>query len=100
MIDFVQGDSAAELRSWLTERVAFYLDRGPETIRPDVDLAEYGVDSVYALSVVSDIEDRIQQEVDLGAARLYPTIDALVGYLMTLTARRDETADPVASTGA
>lgn len=92
-------DPAAELREWLTERIAFYLDRAPETIRPDVDLAEYGVDSVYALSVVSDIEDRIQQEVDLTAARRYPTINELVEYLMTLTARRDEPADPVASAG-
>jgi acyl carrier protein len=73
-----------ELRDWLVERVAFYLDRPAEGIDPDAELAEYGMDSVYALSVISDIEDRFEAEIDETAVRRYRTVNGLVGYLAGL----------------
>ncbi|WP_461031932.1 acyl carrier protein [Streptomyces mayteni] len=74
-----------EFRSWLIERVAFYLDQSPETIDPAVELAEYGMDSVYAISVISDIEDRLHQELDMEEVRQHRTVDALVDHLARLT---------------
>lgn len=78
--------SSGELRTWLIDRVAFYLDRPADAIDPGAELAEYGMDSVYALSVISDIEDRLEMEVDATAVRQYQTINALVDYLCRLVA--------------
>lgn len=79
--------SRDELRNWLRARVAFYLDRPEEKIDPTVDLSRYGMDSVYAISVFSDIEDHLHIELDPGEARKHATIDALADYLHELVAR-------------
>ncbi|NGO66948.1 acyl carrier protein [Streptomyces boncukensis] len=86
------GDSTDEFRTWLTERVAFYLDQPAESIDPAVELAEYGMDSIYALSVISDIEDRLGMELDVGEVRQYRTVDALADYLGQFGAARTEPA--------
>lgn len=88
------GTSADEFRTWLIERVAFYLDQPAESIDPTVELAEYGMDSVYALSVISDIEDRLHRELDAEEVRQHRTVDALVAHVATLT---DHTLAPAPS---
>ncbi len=75
-----------ELQSWLLDRIAFYLDRPAENIDPGVALARYGVDSVYAISIISDIEDHLQVEVDVAEARRRETVTALTDYLLELVA--------------
>ncbi|MFG2003429.1 acyl carrier protein [Spirillospora sp. NPDC048911] len=79
--------SNGELQTWLIDRIAFYLDKPIESIDPAVELARYGVDSVYAISIISDIEDHLQVEVDLNEARRRETVDALTDYLLDLIAR-------------
>jgi acyl carrier protein len=78
--------SRDELRMWLIDQVAFYLDKPAEGIDPGVELARYGVDSVYAISIVSDIEDHLQVEVDVAEARRRGTVDTLTDYLLELVA--------------
>lgn len=72
-----------QLRTWLTRRVAFYLDRADSDIDPDTDLARYGLDSVYTMSVISDVEDYLQIELDL-ANTPRSTIADLTDYLIEL----------------
>ncbi|MFI0449738.1 acyl carrier protein [Actinomadura sp. 6N118] len=79
--------SNGELQTWLIDRIAFYLDKPAESIDPAVELARYGVDSVYAISIISDIEDHLQVEVDLDEARRRETVDSLTGYLLDLIGR-------------
>ncbi|MEU5884427.1 acyl carrier protein [Spirillospora sp. NPDC047279] len=76
--------SNGELQTWLIDRIAFYLDKPAESIDPAVELARYGVDSVYAISIISDIEDHLQVEVDLDEARRRETVDSLTEYLLEL----------------
>lgn len=78
--------SRSGLQSWLLGRIAFYLDKPVEGIDPAVELARYGVDSVYAISIISDIEDHLQVEVDVAEARRRGTVDALTDYLTELVA--------------
>lgn len=78
--------SRGELQKWLLDRIAFYLDKPAENIDPAVELARYGVDSVYAISIISDIEDHLQVEVDVAEARSRRTADALTDYLIDLAA--------------
>ena len=78
--------SQGELREWLRERVAFYLDRPAEKIDTSAELSRYGMDSVYAISVIRDIEDRFHLEVDMNQAQQRTTIDALADYLLKAVA--------------
>ncbi len=75
--------SVDALRAWLTAKVAEYAECEPDQIRPDVSLAEYGLDSMYGLMLCGDIEDHLGLTVDPTVAWDYSTVDALTGYLDT-----------------
>ncbi|MFD7532791.1 MULTISPECIES: acyl carrier protein [unclassified Streptomyces] len=73
--------AAASLYGWLTDRLAVYLDRAPESIDPTVPLAVYGMDSVCALSLCGDVEDDFGIAVEPTLAWDHPTVAALAGHL-------------------
>ncbi len=75
--------SVEALRTWLTAKVAEYAECAPDQIRPDVSLAEYGLDSMYGLMLCGDIEDHLGITVDPTVAWDYSTVDALTGFLRT-----------------
>jgi len=70
------------LTSWLVDRVAEYLRRPPTEIDPAVPLAEYGLDSVAALSLCGDVEDAFEVLIEPTAAWDYPTVRSLAGHLL------------------
>ncbi|NMO53351.1 acyl carrier protein [Actinoplanes sp. TBRC 11911] len=69
------------LRTYVTERVAYYLERDAATIETDMSLPDHGLDSVLALALCGDIEDHLGVRLDPTAVWDYPTIDALLTYL-------------------
>ena len=69
------------LRTWLLDRVAFYLELPATDIETDAKLVEYGLDSVYALTLCGDVEDEFELMVDPTIAWDYGTIDALAEKL-------------------
>ncbi|SDD96615.1 acyl carrier protein [Actinokineospora iranica] len=71
----------ADLAEWLAGRVAAYLDTTADAIDRDLPLAEYGLDSVYALSLCGDIEDTLTLVVEPTLAWDYPTVNAMAAYL-------------------
>lgn len=73
---------ADEIRTWLTERAAYYLDRPAEEIDPATTLVEMGLDSVYALTLCGDAEDRYGLVLAPSTAWDHPTVDALTAYLL------------------
>jgi acyl carrier protein len=70
------------LTAWLVDRVSVYLKRAPSEIDPVVPLAEYGLDSVAALSLCGDVEDGFGLILDPTVAWDYPTVDALATHLV------------------
>jgi acyl carrier protein len=82
MEDTVETQATTDLTGWITERVAAHLRVPPDSIRPDVPLAEYGLDSVYALAVCGEIEDHLGRPVDATVMWDYPTIDELSAHLL------------------
>jgi acyl carrier protein len=66
-----------QLREWLVERVARYLEIAPAQLDPDQPFAEIGLDSVYALTLCGDIEDALGIEVEPTMAWDYPTVNVL-----------------------
>lgn len=63
---------------WLTERLAHYLGRPVEEA---VSFAEHGLDSVAALSLYGDIEEKYGPLIDPTDVWAYPTVRALARYL-------------------
>jgi acyl carrier protein len=82
MPDRVTVDTAAELRTWLTARVATLLGIATDAVRTDALLADYGLDSVYALTLASEIDDELRIAIEPTAIWDNPTIDDLVAYIV------------------
>lgn len=74
--------SEQSLKAWLAVRVATYVRLPPEQIKPNVSLAEYGLDSVYAFSLVGDIEDYLDLSIEPTLMWDHPTIEALAKALL------------------
>lgn len=75
------GSTVETIRTWLTERVAYFLDIAPQEIAPDDLLVEIGLDSVYALTLCGDVEDEYGILVEATLAWDHPTIDALTAHI-------------------
>ncbi|MEV7287852.1 acyl carrier protein [Streptomyces sp. NPDC093252] len=84
------ADTAPEaIHTWLVDRVAYYLERPATDVDPGADLAELGLDSVYALTLCGDVEDRYALVVEPTLAWDHPTIEAITAHLATELAHRD-----------
>ncbi|GAA2911215.1 hypothetical protein GCM10010517_77710 [Streptosporangium fragile] len=70
-----------DIRDWLGEQVASYVMRSPREIDPLVPIAQYGMDSVYALSLCGDIEARYGLPVEPTLAWEHPTVAAIADHL-------------------
>jgi len=69
------------LVDWLTNRVAAALNTQPAAIATDAAIGDYGLDSVFALTLCSDLEDELGIVVEPTIVWDYPTIDAIAGHL-------------------
>ena len=70
-----------EIANWLTHQIADYLSMKPADVEPDVPLAEYGLDSVFALGICGDIEDRFDIQVEPTLAWDYPTVGLIAEFV-------------------
>jgi acyl carrier protein len=66
---------------WLTARLAAYLEVPPTAIDPMLPLAEMGVDSVHAVSLVGDVEAHFEIDVDPTMIFDYPTLSHIAEYI-------------------
>ncbi|TDD40126.1 acyl carrier protein [Actinomadura sp. KC06] len=80
--------SEQTIRDWLIERVAFYTERAPDAVDPDVQIVELGLDSVYALNLCGDIEDEFGFEVEPTLGWDHPTVNAITAFLIGELGRR------------
>ncbi|WP_340684127.1 acyl carrier protein [Amycolatopsis coloradensis] len=74
---------ANEIARWLIQKVASYLAMEPDRIDITRPLAEYGLTSVYALTLCGEIEDHFGVPVEPTLAWDYPTVTAMSEYLRT-----------------
>jgi acyl carrier protein len=83
------GHTVESLSTWLVDRIAIYLKRTPAEIEASVPLAEYGLDSVAALSLCGDIEESFDLVLEPTVAWDFPTVQALAGHLVEEFAAQD-----------
>ncbi|MFC9508467.1 acyl carrier protein [Streptomyces sp. NPDC057002] len=81
--------SESVVRHWLAERIGILLDRAGHEIQPDVLMAEYGLDSLQAVALAGEAEDRWGLPVDPDVAWEYPTVALLAAHLAARIADGD-----------
>ncbi|MFD9219158.1 acyl carrier protein [Streptomyces sp. NPDC060064] len=77
----LSGLTAPDLEQWLTDRVAFHLHRSADEIDPTTPLADYGIDSVAAIGICGEIEERHRLPVSPTIAYDFPTVRAISTHL-------------------
>jgi acyl carrier protein len=75
---------------WLTARLASYLEVSAAAIDPLRPLAEMGVDSVHAVSLVGDVEAHFDIDVDPTMIFDYPTLSHIAEYIGAAVAEQQE----------
>jgi acyl carrier protein len=81
----MNANSRPTLR-WLTTQLASYLEVPATAINPLVPLAEMGVDSVHAISLVGDVELHFDIVFD------YPTLSGIAEFINTAVAEQQQAA--------
>lgn len=66
---------------WLTAQLASYLEVPATAIDPMIPLAEIGVDSVHAVSLVGDVEAHFDIDVDPTMIFDYPTLALIAEFI-------------------
>lgn len=89
----------AELQDWLCAYLTGELRLSPGTLDPAEPLSTYGLDSVAAVVVLTDVEDHVGFEIDPNALWEFPTVESFAQLLADLCADRTglntgRTADP------
>jgi acyl carrier protein len=77
---------------WLTAQLASYLDVPASSIDPMVPLAEIGVDSVHAVSLVGDVEAHFDIDVDATLIFDYPTLAHIAEFIDEAVSEREAVA--------
>lgn len=75
-----------DIRPWLVRRVAYYVQQPASQIDPDVSVAEYGLDSVYAFTLCGEIEDELGLSVEPTVIWDFDTLNALTTHLIEFAA--------------
>ena len=75
---------------WLTARLAASLEVSATALDPMVPLAEMGVDSVHAVSLVGEIEAHFDIDVDPTMIFDYPTLSHIAEYIITAVVEQAE----------
>ena len=77
-----------ELQDWLRAHLAEELRVPAGAIDPAEPMSAYGLDSVQAITLLTEVEEHMGFEIDPNALWEYPTVAAFTGLLVDqLTAR-------------
>jgi acyl transferase domain-containing protein/acyl-CoA synthetase (AMP-forming)/AMP-acid ligase II/acyl carrier protein len=77
--------SLAAIRSWLVAQVATTLKVKPQEVDVQTPFAHYGMDSLQAVSLSSDLEEWLGRDLSPTLVYDYPNIEALARHLAGVT---------------
>ena len=73
--------TVGEIRDWLIENLATYMERLPEDLDPAENLAQLGVDSMSMVVLGVNIEEAFKFEIEQDFFRTCKTIDGVAAAL-------------------
>ncbi|WP_036476580.1 acyl carrier protein [Myxosarcina sp. GI1] len=73
--------SLTEIQSWLTSYLADFLNTKSEEIDIYIPFDRYGLDSSATVSMIAELENSFQCNLDPAIVYYYPTIESLTQYL-------------------
>jgi len=73
--------AAAEIQQFLIVELARRLEVDPEAIDPRQPFERYGLDSLHALRLAVELEERIGRKLPTTVLWDYPSIESLAKYL-------------------
>lgn len=73
--------SEGEILGWLAQRLGTHVSVPVAQISPDVPYAEYGLDSVAALGLFGDIEEKFGLVLDPIVALEHATLTQMAAYV-------------------
>jgi 8-amino-7-oxononanoate synthase len=76
----MRADRAA-IESWLEKYLSEALQMPPGDIRKDLHFGEWGLDSMFLVGMIGDLEDWLGCRVDTTSAYEHPTITSLATHL-------------------
>jgi acyl carrier protein len=77
--------SPPEIEAWLVERLRSYLGEGPQEIDPHLPFSYYGLDSLDAVALATELETWLGVPIAPDIAWDYPTVSAVATYLGGVT---------------
>lgn len=70
-----------EIQAWLISKISAVVEVKPQQIDIRRPFEQYGMDSMQAMHISSDVEDWLGRQVSPTAVWDYPTIELLARYL-------------------
>jgi acyl carrier protein len=71
----------ARLQEWLCAHLAVQLEVPEGRVDPKAPMSAYGLDSLKAVAMLTDIEEHVGFEIDPSALWDYPTVEAFTRFL-------------------
>jgi len=75
-------DAHAELQEWICRYLAEELSIPAGSIDPAEPMSAYGLDSVRAIMLLTDVEERVGFEIDPNALWEFPTVTSFTDLLV------------------
>ena len=69
------------ITEWITQRIAHVLEIEINEVDPQLQFADMGIDSVMAVSLVSELEKHLEREFEPTLLYTHPTIAELAAFL-------------------
>ncbi len=76
------GLTKAEIMDWVADWIARELRIDRQQITADKTFVRYGMDSVHAMMMIGDLEERLARRLSPTLAWDYPNVEALADFLL------------------
>ena len=84
------GSTSGTMTAWLTDTIARYAQVPAGEIDGERPLSDYGLNSISAFAIITDIEDAFGVVPEVTVVWDYPTVNALSAFMTGLVEQRPE----------
>ena len=79
--------TSEEIQEWIVDQIAELTEKDPADIHPEEAFANYGLDSMTAVTLIGDLEEYLGLRLEVTLLWDYPTTETLSAHLEQLLAQ-------------